>query len=187
MAAGARHLQIISQIERNRVLVTVAEVEEKSRELAFALTVAMPVPKNERARFLVEKLTELGATRLIPLKTERSVFQEKSLGKLERYVIEACKQCGRNQLMEIGEIHKFDDLVADDEVTESRYILDPRTSSQQNTPKQTDSIFLIGPEGGFSERELSSAAENGWQPISLGRSILRMETAALAVVARASG
>ena len=72
-------------------------------ELSDRLEVAAPLPKGDRAQFLVEKLTELGVTSFVPLKTARSVVEprEAKREKLQRYVIEASKQCGRNVLMRI--------------------------------------------------------------------------------------
>ena len=79
--------------------------------------VAAPLPKADRADFLIEKLTELGVTRFVPLRTERSVVHPKAtkLDRLERAVIEASKQCGRNVLMQIGPLTDwvFDRALAD--------------------------------------------------------------------------
>ena len=65
---------------------------------------AAPLPKGDRAQFLIEKLTELGVAAFTPLQTARSVVhpRETKLDKLQRYVIEASKQCGRNMLMGVG-------------------------------------------------------------------------------------
>src|SRR3954454_7424789 len=89
---------------RKAVQVEILGRERPPRELPFSLEVAAPIPKGDRGQFLVEKLTELGVTAFVPLSTRRSVVypREGKLEKLERYVIEASKQCGRNVLMRVG-------------------------------------------------------------------------------------
>src|SRR5688572_14473533 len=86
---------------RRAVRLDVLGVESPERELPFTLEIAAPLPKGDRAQFLIEKLTELGVTTFTPLLTARSVIDpgEGKREKLERYVIEASKQCGRNALM----------------------------------------------------------------------------------------
>ena len=70
-----------------------------------------PLPKGDRGDFLVEKLTELGVTRFVPLRTRRSVVHPDKLDRLERAVIEASKQCGRNVLMEVAPLTDWEDYV----------------------------------------------------------------------------
>src|SRR5262249_30741315 len=83
--------------------VTLAELGVR-RELPWLVEIAAPLPKGDRAQLLVEKLTELGVQRYVPLGTERTVIDPSGakMEKLRRYVIEASKQCGRNVLMEVG-------------------------------------------------------------------------------------
>src|SRR5437762_14378864 len=90
--------------ERRRVTLDLFERASPQRELPFALEVAAPLPKGDRAQFLVEKLTELGVRAFVPLATRRSVVHagEGKREKLQRYVIEASKQCGRNVLMQVA-------------------------------------------------------------------------------------
>src|SRR5205823_14535109 len=85
--------------------LSIIERREVSRELSFSLTLAVALPKGERQKWLIEKATELGVTRIVPLVTERGVAQpvESALDRLRRGVIEASKQCGRNRLMEIAQ------------------------------------------------------------------------------------
>ncbi len=83
-----------------RAIVELAIVgrREVNRELAQPLVLGVPLPKGDRQRWLVEKAVELGVTRLVPLRTEHSTeLGENASGKLDRYVIEASKQCGRNR------------------------------------------------------------------------------------------
>src|SRR5262245_60455622 len=102
--SGAEFGARITGLKKNTVELVVLERREISRELPIPLTLAVALPKGDRQKWLVEKATELGVTRLVPLITERGVAQlvESALERLRRAVIEASKQCGRNKLMEIA-------------------------------------------------------------------------------------
>src|SRR5438093_5854105 len=95
---GAEYPAIVVEVGRNLVTLNVTGREEPPRELGYGLEVAAPLPKGDRGDFLIEKLTELGVTDFVPLRTQRSIVhpRETRLDKLERAVIEASKQCGRN-------------------------------------------------------------------------------------------
>src|SRR4051794_31403592 len=101
---GAEFIAIVEQLRRSEVELRIAERCTVDRELPFPLTVGVALPKGDRQKWLVEKLTELGVTTLVPLITERSVAQPSSgaLDRLRRAVIEAAKQCGRNRLMALS-------------------------------------------------------------------------------------
>src|SRR5262245_14164676 len=93
---GREYPAQVVEAGKRAATLEVSEVRSPERELGRRLVVAAPLPKGDRAQFLVEKLTELGATSLVPLRTRRSVVHpgEAKYEKLERYVIEASKQCG---------------------------------------------------------------------------------------------
>ncbi len=163
------------------------------RELPFALEIAAPLPKGDRAHFLIEKLTELGVTTFVPLLCQRSVIQprEGKLEKLQRYVQEASKQCGRNILMRIEPPMDWQTFCSRGDAEELRILAHPETTVGQvanvanlpprATPKKI--CCAVGPEGGFIEEEVALAAKNGWQTINLGPRILRVETAAFVMAA----
>ncbi|MFM1903961.1 MAG: Ribosomal small subunit methyltransferase, partial [Planctomycetota bacterium] len=92
-----------------------------------AVTLAVALPKGERQKWLVEKLTELGAARLVPLVTERGVAEATAgaVERMQRGVIEACKQCGRNRLMEIGPPATLAEVVASKPATALGVVADP--------------------------------------------------------------
>lgn len=177
--------------DRKRAVLNVLAPVAVDRELGFRLDIAAALPKGDRGDFLVEKLTELGATRLIPLQTQRTVVlpKENRLANLRHGVIEASKQCGRNVLMQIDSLRPWPEVAASADLPAIRMILDPGPECTRVSALDTGAIrfagaaFAIGPEGGFSDEEVVEAERNGWRRISLGPRILRIETAAIAMAA----
>ena len=162
-------------------------VERKTREaetipdvwLAFA-----PV-KRAQTDWLVEKTTELGAARLIPVMTQRTVAERVKLERLEAIAIEAAEQCGRTVLPVIAEPVPLARLLAERDPARTLYFADERGGGRAaDIFTEGPAIILTGPEGGFTDQERIAvrAAENA-VPISLGPRILRAETAALTALA----
>ncbi len=156
------------------------------------LVIATALPKGDRADWLIEKATELGVTRLIPLRTERSIVEprESKLQRLEQIAVAACKQCGRSRLLRIEPLTSLSDLLRDVSSTQPTHRLllaDPRAKQSLGellasfgaAPQSV--IALIGPEGGFTDGENVSAIAAGATPVRIGSHILRIETAALAI------
>jgi 16S rRNA (uracil1498-N3)-methyltransferase len=188
--SGAEFTARVAAIRKATVELSIVERREVSRELAFSLTLAVALPKGERQKWLVEKATELGVTRIVPIITERGVAQpvDSALDRLRRATIEASKQCGRNRLMDIAVRATATDYFAAAPESATRLIADPpgQPLGQINVPQSSDIIAAIGPEGGFTDAELAAAASSGWQSVSLGNRILRVETAAVALAAWAA-
>ncbi|MEC9094578.1 MAG: RsmE family RNA methyltransferase [Planctomycetota bacterium] len=180
----------IREVTRNSVTVSVQSKEFVDRELGHQLVVGIPTPKGDRQKFLVEKLTELGVTRLILLETTRSSVKAngKTVEKLCRAVIEASKQCGRNRLMQIDgplpltQINTIQELQKPGfEKMFTHLCRDLKTSW---LPTSTcNKVVLIGPEGGLANEQTEFLKTHDWKPISLGKATLRMETAAIASAA----
>jgi 16S rRNA (uracil1498-N3)-methyltransferase len=183
----------IQSIGKRAIELAIVERRQVDRELLFTLTLAVALPKGERQKWLVEKATELGVTRLVPLVTQRGVAQpvESALDRLRRSVIEASKQCGRNRLMEIAAPIAADDLFRAPPQDASRELLcliaDPSGGALPEIGQgNADVLAAIGPEGGFTPMELAAAEAAGWQSVSLGPRTLRVETAAIAVASWAA-
>lgn len=173
----------VAEITQKHVVVDVTTRVSIVREHPFQLIVAAPMPKGDRGDFLVEKLTELGATKFVPLQTERSVVHPRTsrLENLQRAVVEASKQCGRNVLMHVEPLTTWTDLLACRDLPSARWIGDAA-----GTPLEYDGgdvAIAVGPEGGLTESEISAALAAGWRKASLGPRTLRVETAALAMAA----
>ncbi len=174
--------QVLSVGKRTVILTVLAPVAV-NRELPFPLVVGSALPKGDRADFLIEKLTELGVTRFVPLLTTRAVVQPKAsvVEKFQRAVIEASKQCGRNRLMHIDPPQKWGDFVSRTDLPGVCVVLHTGPGLAQVNAK--GGTVGIGPEGGFTELEVAEAVTHGWSVASLGTRVLRVETAALAVAA----
>jgi 16S rRNA (uracil1498-N3)-methyltransferase len=185
--SGAEFVAIVDKLLRTEVDLRIVARHDIDRELPFELTVGVALPKGDRQKWIVEKLTELGVTKLVPLVTERSVAQpvDSALDRLRRPVIEASKQCGRNRLMEIAEPQKWSEWIVS-EIESCRRILahpDGQPLSAVNRATNTPTQIAIGPEGGLTVAEVEAATAAGWEKISLGPRILRIETAAIALAA----
>ena len=186
----------INAISRKRVELTIKDRNTADRALSTELTMAVALPKKDRQKFLVEKLVELGVDRLIPVQAERSVAEanQKVIERIKKQVIEACKQCERNRLMQITEPMSFPQIaVWSDQHPQParRWLADPykgisiatTAGDASNADQRQHELVVIGPEGGFSDREISVATGAGFQLLRIGPTILRVETAAIASAA----
>jgi 16S rRNA (uracil1498-N3)-methyltransferase len=180
--SGQEFTARVSAIGKSAVDLEIVDRRLVDRELPHPLTLAVSLPKGDRQKVLVEKLVELGVTRLIPLETERSVAEgtPTALARLRRQVIEASKQCGRNRLMEIAQPQTLAQLLAEPPATPRRLLAHPTGNAPKSSPPGP-ALVAVGPEGGFTDAEVASATSSGWEIASLGPRILRIETAALAL------
>lgn len=183
---GNEYQTEIVDVAKKRLTLQRTATTRPERKLATRITIAAALPKGDRQKFMVEKMVELGVARFIPLTTPRSVAQvnAKVLGRIEKQIIEATKQCRRSYLMEISEARKISEVLEEFDAAKQRcFIAHPydaqplKPAAQQDASKEC--VWLIGPEGGFTEEEVAQAAAAGWQAVSFGEIILRVETAAL--------
>ena len=183
---GREYPAVVSAFGRRSVVLEVRSADAPAREHPFRLEIAAPLPKGDRAQFLVEKLTELGVTAFTPLQTARSVVhpRETKLEKLQRYVIEASKQCGRNVLMEIGPLTEWTSFHRRADLPGNKVLAHPGGAALVGNASPFDVIAVVGPEGGFTDDEVELARAAQWTLVGLGPRILRVETAALALAVR---
>ena len=174
----------ISDVAKKRMTLTVERQTRASEEIPDVWLAFAPV-KRAQTDWLVEKATELGVARLIPVMTRRTVAERVKLERLEAIAIEAAEQCGRTRLPEIDEPMPLKHLFEHRDAMRTVYFADEGGGEwvpDAFTPGSC--MILIGPEGGFSDEERAAirAAPNTI-PVSLGPRILRAETAALAALA----
>lgn len=181
---GGEYKAELTHCGRSTVELALGPKQDIEREHPFELTLAIALPKGDRQRWLIEKAVELGVSRLVPLRTARSVAgSEQASSKLERYLIEASKQCGRNRLMQLAPPQKLAEFLGQ-EASAIRILAHPGGGrlAEIELSSSENRTLAIGPEGGFSDDEVTQAIEAGWKTVGLGNRILRLETAALALV-----
>lgn len=178
-ASGRVGAATLSRADRDAVEADVATVAEPDSD-GPALVVASAVPKADRADWLVEKLCELGVARWVPLRTARSVVhpEGKKTERWDRIAIEAAKQSKRVGVMAIAPLMPLAAFLDS--------IVDPATAAVLSTrPDATPlaassaTTLLVGPEGGWTDEELATFASRGVGAATLGRTVLRIETAAV--------
>jgi 16S rRNA (uracil1498-N3)-methyltransferase len=187
---GLEYAAEIVAVGRRSVTVRIHSIAAPQREHGFHIEVAAPLPKGDRAQFLLEKLTELGVASFVPLRTERSVVhpRDAKLDKLQRHVIEASKQCGRNVLLQLQPLTDWADYVRRADLPATRVVAHPsgHAELERRFPSGADVAMAVGPEGGFTDEEVALARHAGWQLVDLGPRILRVETAAIVLAVWAS-
>ena len=174
----------IAEADRKRLTLAVQRRTHEAEAIPDVWLAFAPV-KRQQTDWLVEKATELGAARLIPVMTRRTVAERVRLERLEAIAIEAAEQCGRTVLPELAEPLPLDRFLERRDAARTLYFADEaggEPAAQAFVPGPA--LVLTGPEGGFTAEERASirAAANA-VPISLGPRILRAETAALAALA----
>ncbi len=189
--AGQEAAATIAEIRGSSVHVNVTVPAVVDRESPLSLTLVQGVSRGERMDLVMQKATELGVARLIPVMTERSVVKldaaqaAKRLQHWQGVVAAACEQSGRAWLPEVlppQPLLKW--LAQPAKEGEQRFLLHPGSSTRaRDLPALRSATLLIGPEGGLAPQEREAALLAGFQDLSLGPRILRTETAALAALA----
>lgn len=169
----------VSRVDRAEAILALGE-PAPDNEPRFGLILLVPTLRPERASWLVEKATEIGVAAVRFLHTERAPrdFGAGAAARLRRVAASAVEQCHRSRLPEISGPHEWRDLPGLAAGAEARWVLD--TAAEPGWGEiQTSGALLIGPEGGWSDRERETLRAAGWSAVSLGPRVLRAETAAV--------
>lgn len=191
----------LMSLDRRRAEFEILAVSEAPRP-TVQLTLATAIPKGGRMEVLVEKVTELGAAGLWPLVTERSNVTargDERQRKWRRRAVEAAKQCGQLHLPDIAKAMSLDEAIArlttelpatvlladpSPEAPSAHDLLSTRIAGAQNSATETIRIVgFVGPEGGFTDEEMTHLRASGATLVRLAAHILRTETAAIALAA----
>lgn len=188
---GSCYVTKIKKIEKEQVICHIMEPLTQDRELPVFVFIAQGLPKGDKMEWVIQKGTELGANGFIPFTSSRTVVQldaKKEQKRLERWnkiAKEAAEQSHRNWLPTISTIHSWKNLLglaSDYDLALIAYENEQTTSLYEKIaqlPKGKKVLLVIGPEGGFSDKEIQEANSHGFHPVMLGKRILRTETAAL--------
>jgi len=180
----------IIEIKQSKVKTIVVEVKDIKREANIEITLFQSLPKGQKMELILQKSVEIGLKSVVPMLTERCVTKIKDKktekNKLERWqkiMDEAAKQSKRGILPHIEHVVPFNEI--ESSLSEFDLVLIPHVLGEQKTLKQvlksankpSKIAILIGPEGGFTDKEVEKALSMNAQPITLGPRILRTETA----------
>lgn len=185
----------IESFEPDEVLLHIVYSQEPEYELPCRIYLFQGLPKADKMELIIQKAVELGAYEIIPVETKRCVVKldgRKSAKKTARWqqiAESAAKQSKRMLIPNVHEVLTFREALKYAESMDIRLVPYELARGMQETkeilaeiePGQSVGIF-IGPEGGFEEKEIEAAIEGGAKPITLGRRILRTETAGLAIL-----
>jgi len=164
------------------------------RESPLGITLAQCISGGDRMDLTLQKSTELGVTRIVPIASERSIVKlspdraDRRVTHWRKVVIAACEQCGRNRIPDVTRITDLDAFLAEPFGDALRLLLSPDAEGDLKRFDPPKSVtLLVGPEGGLAPRERRHAENRGFLPVRFGPRVLRTETAPLAVLAAMQG
>ncbi len=187
---GVSALAEVTAISETTVTVRCLEVLAESHEPAVKITLAQGLAKGEKMDFIIQKAVELGAYSIVPVAMEHSVVRldgakaDKKVERWQKIAEAAAKQSKRDIIPQVQAVQSVSQMLANNNCKTKiiAYECEDRMSLKtalREAGQLDDLLLIIGPEGGISEGELSKAREAGAIPVSLGRRILRAETAGL--------
>ena len=184
--------EIISDNPKKCTVKILCSIPDPAKR-SFHLTVAIAPTKNtDRFEWFLEKATEIGCDDILPIRCSHSERTAIKTERLNKVIISAMKQCLKSQLPELKDLQSFNTFMTTAKNFKGQKFIAhiPELSGSEFPPqnpsgkylseiysKGSDALIAIGPEGGFSEEEVTLAKQNGFTPVSLGNSRLRVETA----------
>lgn len=190
---GTDYATEIKEISENAVICRVIDTVCNDTEPNISVTLYQALPKASKMEYIIQKTTELGIVRIVPCALSRCVVRldgkdaQKKCDRWQKIADEAAKQSGRGILPEISSVMSFRDAVG--EMQKSDLCFVPYESAEETrlksvlTSKECKTVsFMIGPEGGFSPEEAAYLENSGIPLVTLGKRILRTETAGMAVL-----
>lgn len=192
---GHSYHATIRTISSDRVIADIAEGQLDVNEPRLRLVLASCLPKSDRIEFIIQKCTELGISEMVLVQSERTVTrvekdsQPRKLERWRRIACEAAEQCGRSRVPCLTGVLSYSELLAmvpqfplSIIAWEEESGLGIREALRQKQDAESV-LLIIGPEGGFTEKEVEAAKSAGALCVSLGRRVLRTDTAAIAACA----
>lgn len=179
----------IREISKREVIVDIEHTELVNTESPIQITLLQGLPKGDKMDYIIEKATELGVTRIVPVITERAQIRERDRKKRwDRIALEASKQCGRTKPAIIENTLDFDDAINYCAKKGLAVILhvgcekSAKSYIKNSLQAPQNIILFVGPEGGFTDNEVLLGNKMGFMSLGLGPRVLRTETASIAVL-----
>ena len=188
---GREFAGVIDSVRGSRVRAAVGAAREVSRESPCAVTLLQCVPRGDRMDFIVQKATELGVSRIVPVLSQRSIVRlddrqaESKAMHWRGVAVSACEQCGRNRVPRVEAPVALIDYLGSAPESGTRLVLEPDPGADAPgdlTDAQGMVEIAVGPEGGFAAQELDAFRLAGFVRVRLGPRVLRTETAAIAAL-----
>ncbi len=187
---GFDYCGCLVQADRRKTVVRISDRMHPATESPLPVTLLQGICRGARMDMLIQKSTELGIHRIVPVNCQRSIARtgaERATKKIAHWrniAISACEQCGRARIPEIGSPTKLHDATAEQAPDATKLLLDPagQRSIEAALHPEKPVTLLIGPEGGLTDEETEAATGAGFVRIRLGPRVLRTETAPIAAL-----
>jgi len=186
---GVEYPATITHTSKKTATVSITEAITVNRESPLHTELAIGLSRGERFDWVLQKATELGVTRIMPLFSERTEVRlsgdrrQKRFEQWQKILIGACEQCQRNHLPVLEQAQPLNDYLANC-TSDCRLVLHHRSEQHIHNMQPPASVsLLVGPEGGLSETEIQLAEQHGFKSLRLGPRVLRTETAPVAALA----
>lgn len=178
-------------LEKRRASVRILREETTDNESPLNITLVQAVSAAERMDFTLQKSVELGVAEIRPIISERCVVRlsgeraEKRVARWQEIVVSACEQSGRNIVPKVLPLTTYAQALQQlpQETTKLLMSLNRAQKLSDVQPQSGKVVFMVGPEGGWTEKEEQQAFDAGFQSVTLGKRVLRTETASLAAIA----
>ena len=175
---GSQALATVVEVLPQSITLEVAQPQFVTQSNRRTVTLYAAIAKRENFEWIVQKATEIGVARIVPLQSARTVKLGIKMDRLRKIAQEAAEQCGRADVPEISEPMAFDVALADPQKPAQNFFFDTSASEHADFSGASTLGIWIGPEGGWTGEEVSAAEAAGCRIVSLGSLTLRAETAA---------
>ncbi|HEZ6779705.1 TPA: 16S rRNA (uracil(1498)-N(3))-methyltransferase [Neisseria meningitidis] len=188
---GKAHAAQLTVLEKRRAEAEILHEDTTDNESPLNITLIQSISSGERMDFTLQKSVELGVTAIQPVISERCIVRldgeraAKRLARWQEIVISACEQSGRNTVPPVLPIIGYREALDKMPSESTKLIMSINRARKLGDIRQPSGaiVFMVGPEGGWTEQEEQQAFEAGFQAVTLGKRILRTETAPLAALA----
>ncbi|MGN0771073.1 MAG: RsmE family RNA methyltransferase [Christensenellales bacterium] len=178
----------ISEINKDYAVAEIDKTMLNQAEPDKRILLCQALPKGDKLDLIVQKCVELGVGEILPFRSRYVSENKFNKERLDKIALQACKQCGRSKRVIVDDLAEFDEML--DVAAECDVIILPYENAQWGSIGQIEGLngaqsvaIIIGSEGGFDEQEVQRAKERGAKVVSLGKRILRCETAAIVACA----